>query len=102
MALGLHFAPWKAGRVNGMVSAEPEGKDAMTDRLLALMLTLGLLTAPLDAAEARDVKGLSKKARAGQLKSIDSPYEPPTAPDIRIDTTSMTANKPLNTSSTSC
>jgi bifunctional enzyme CysN/CysC len=35
------------------------------------------------------VKGLYKKARAGQLKNftgVDSPYEPPEAPDIHIDT----------------
>jgi bifunctional enzyme CysN/CysC len=50
----------------------------------------------LAAAEARDVKGLYKKARAGQLKhftGIDSPYEPPTAPEIRIDTGSMTPDQ---------
>jgi len=44
-------------------------------------------------AEARDVKGLYKKARAGQLKNftgIDSPYEPPENPEIRIDTANMT------------
>ena len=48
---------------------------------------------PLAEAEARDVKGLYKKARAGQLKNftgIDSPYEPPTAPELRVDTTKMT------------
>ena len=48
---------------------------------------------PLAVAEARDVKGLYKKARAGELKNftgIDSPYEPPEAPEIRIDTTKMT------------
>ena len=48
---------------------------------------------PLADAEARDVKGLYKKARAGQLKNftgIDSPYEAPEAPEIRIDTTRMT------------
>ena len=48
---------------------------------------------PLDEAERRDVKGLYKKARAGQLKNftgIDSPYEAPEAPEIRIDTTAMT------------
>ena len=48
---------------------------------------------PLAAAEARDVKGLYKKARAGQLKNftgIDSPYEAPEAPELRIDTTKMT------------
>jgi len=48
---------------------------------------------PLAEAEARDVKGLYKKARAGELKNftgIDSPYEPPVDAEIRIDTTSLT------------
>ena len=47
---------------------------------------------PLEVAEARDVKGLYKKARAGQLKNftgIDSPYEPPENPDIRVNTVKM-------------
>jgi bifunctional enzyme CysN/CysC len=48
---------------------------------------------PLSVAEERDVKGLYKKARAGELKNftgIDSPYEAPAQPEIRIDTTGMT------------
>jgi bifunctional enzyme CysN/CysC len=47
---------------------------------------------PLEVAEQRDVKGLYKKARAGELKNftgIDSPYEAPPNPEIRIDTTAM-------------
>ena len=47
----------------------------------------------LAEAERRDVKGLYAKARAGTLKNftgIDSPYEPPEAPEIRIDTARMT------------
>jgi bifunctional enzyme CysN/CysC len=47
---------------------------------------------PLEVAEARDVKGLYKKARAGQLQNftgIDSPYEPPENPDIRVNTVEM-------------
>ncbi len=47
---------------------------------------------PLAEAERRDVKGLYKKARAGKLKNftgIDSPYEAPETPEIRIDTTVM-------------
>ncbi len=47
---------------------------------------------PLAEAERRDVKGLYKKARAGQLKNftgIDSPYEAPESPEIHIDTTVM-------------
>ena len=48
---------------------------------------------PLDVAEARDVKGLYKKARSGALKNftgIDSPYEAPINPDIRVNTVEMT------------
>ncbi len=47
---------------------------------------------PLEVAESRDVKGLYKKARSGELKNftgIDSPYERPENPEIRIDTTTM-------------
>jgi len=50
----------------------------------------------LDEAEKRDVKGLYKKARAGQLKNftgIDSPYEAPESPEMRIDTTKLTAEQ---------
>ncbi len=45
---------------------------------------------PIEEAERRDVKGLYKKARAGEIANftgISSPYEPPLAPEIRIDTT---------------
>jgi bifunctional enzyme CysN/CysC len=48
---------------------------------------------PLSDAEARDVKGLYKKARSGQLANftgIDSPYEAPENPELRIDTTKLT------------
>ncbi|MGY9046352.1 adenylylsulfate kinase [Puniceibacterium antarcticum] len=47
---------------------------------------------PIEVAEGRDVKGLYAKARAGELKNftgIDSPYEAPEAPELRIDTTEM-------------
>ena len=50
----------------------------------------------LAEAERRDVKGLYKKARAGALKNftgIDSPYEAPEQPEIRIDTAQMTADQ---------
>ncbi len=48
---------------------------------------------PLEVAEARDVKGLYKKARSGQLKNftgIDSPYEAPEKPEITVNTVEMT------------
>jgi bifunctional enzyme CysN/CysC len=51
---------------------------------------------PLAEAEKRDAKGLYAKARAGELRNftgIDSPYEEPEAPEIRIDTTKLTAEQ---------
>ena len=47
---------------------------------------------PLAVAEARDVKGLYKKAREGNLKNftgIDSPYEAPENAEIRVNTVEM-------------
>jgi bifunctional enzyme CysN/CysC len=49
---------------------------------------------PLSEAERRDVKGLYKKARSGALKNftgVDSPYERPERPEVRIDTTRTSA-----------
>jgi bifunctional enzyme CysN/CysC len=49
---------------------------------------------PLAVAESRDVKGLYRKARQGELKNftgIDSPYERPENPEIRIDTTALSS-----------
>jgi bifunctional enzyme CysN/CysC len=48
---------------------------------------------PIEVAEARDVKGLYKKARSGEIRNftgISSPYERPERPDIRVDTTRET------------
>jgi adenylylsulfate kinase len=49
----------------------------------------------LAAAEARDPKGLYKKARAGQIKNftgIDDPYEAPSDPELYIDTEQLSAD----------
>jgi len=51
---------------------------------------------PLAEAEIRDVKGLYRKARRGELRNftgIDSPYEPPENAEIRIDTTAVSPNQ---------
>ena len=51
---------------------------------------------PIEEAERRDPKGLYAKARAGELANftgIDSPYEPPEQPDIRINTTTTSAEQ---------
>ena len=54
---------------------------------------------PLAVAEERDVKGLYKKARAGELANftgIDSPYEAPDDPEIHIDTTALSPEEAAN------
>jgi len=54
------------------------------------------VSTPLAVAEERDVKGLYKKARRGEIANftgISSPYEAPEAPEIVVDTTSMTAEE---------
>lgn len=51
---------------------------------------------PLEVAEERDVKGLYKRARAGEIKNftgIDSEYQEPVNPDLRINTTDLSAEE---------
>ena len=47
---------------------------------------------PIEVCEQRDVKGLYKKARAGEIKEmtgVDDPYEPPDSPEVVVDTLRM-------------
>lgn len=55
--------------------------------------------ASLADCESRDVKGLYAKARAGQLKNftgIDSAYETPEAPDVRVNTSSLSLEESVD------
>jgi len=50
------------------------------------------MDAPIETCESRDPKGLYQKARSGQIKDftgIDSPYEVPAHPELRLDTSRM-------------
>ena len=52
-----------------------------------------LVDAPLEVCEMRDPKGLYAKARAGEitnLTGLDSPYEKPTSPGLRLDSANET------------
>ena len=54
--------------------------------------------APIEVCEQRDVKGLYKKARAGEVKNftgIDSPYEAPNHPDVHIPTHQFTVEQSM-------
>ncbi len=51
------------------------------------------VTTPLEVCEQRDVKGLYKRARMGEIKEmtgVDDPYEPPESPEIRVTTVGRT------------
>uniref|UniRef100_A0A4W4FBC2 Uncharacterized protein n=1 Tax=Electrophorus electricus TaxID=8005 RepID=A0A4W4FBC2_ELEEL len=54
------------------------------------------VNAPLEVCESRDVKGLYKKARAGEIKGftgIDSDYEKPDSPELVLKTGELTVNE---------
>lgn len=54
---------------------------------------------PLATCEERDPKGLYGKARAGQIRhftGIDSPYEAPERPEVRLDTSTMSVDNCVN------
>ncbi len=57
------------------------------------------INTPIEICEQRDVKGLYKKARAGEIKNftgIDSPYEPPTQPFLEIKTAGLSVEESVD------
>jgi adenylylsulfate kinase len=57
------------------------------------------INTPIEECEKRDVKGLYKKARAGEIKDftgINAPFEAPTHPDIEIKTIGKTIDESVN------
>jgi adenylylsulfate kinase len=58
------------------------------------------LSTSLEVCERRDPKGLYRKARAGEIREftgIDSPYEPPLAPQLTIDTSKVDMTEAVET-----
>jgi adenylyl-sulfate kinase len=56
--------------------------------------------APVAVCQARDVKGLYRRARDGEVTAmtgVDDPYEPPLAPDITIDTVAQSVDQNVTT-----
>ena len=57
------------------------------------------ISTPYEECERRDVKGLYAKARRGEVKNftgLDDPYEPPTSPELTIDTTQVSVAEGVN------
>jgi bifunctional enzyme CysN/CysC len=75
--------------IAALISPFKADRDAARARLPDGHFIEVFVDTPLSVAEARDPKGLYRRARAGQLPNftgIGSPYEAPGAPDVRIDT----------------
>jgi adenylylsulfate kinase len=73
--------------LTAFVSPYRRDRDAIRQRLGADFVEI-FVDAPLEVCEARDPKGLYKKARAGELKNftgIDDPYEAPLHAELRLD-----------------
>jgi adenylyl-sulfate kinase len=79
VALVPVISPYRAGREHARALHAAAG----------LTFVEVFVDAPVDVCEARDPKGLYAKARAGEITGftgVDDPYEPPTEPDIVIET----------------
>jgi adenylyl-sulfate kinase len=79
VALVPVISPYRAGREHARALHAAAG----------LTFVEVFVDAPVDVCEARDPKGLYAKARAGEITGftgVDDPYEPPTEPEIVIET----------------
>jgi sulfate adenylyltransferase len=72
------IAPYEAAREEARALVEKHGRFVLVH-----------LSTPLEVCEARDVKGLYKKARTGEIREftgISDPYEPPSRAEVVVDT----------------
>ncbi len=78
------------------ISPFREDRDRVRDLLNPGEFVEVYVKCDLATCESRDIKGLYKKARAGQIANftgIDSPYEPPETPELVIDTAQQTVEE---------
>jgi sulfate adenylyltransferase len=74
-----------------LVSPYRATRDQVRDMVGSDRFVEVFMDTPLDICERRDVKGLYRRARRGELTGltgIDDPYEPPLAPAVVLETTS--------------
>lgn len=79
--------------ISAFISPFQEDRDRARDIVGPSRFAEVFVDTPLHVCERRDPKGLYKKARAGeipQFTGIGSPYEPPTSPEIRLETERLT------------
>ena len=89
IALSSFISPYRADRDQVRALHEAAGMDFIEVHV----------DCSLESAEARDPKGLYKKARAGEIKNftgIDDPYEAPDAPEIHLHSDQQTLEEEVN------
>jgi adenylylsulfate kinase len=82
--------------IASFISPYRRDRDAVRASMVGGDFVEVFVNASLAEAEKRDPKGLYKKARAGQITGftgVDDPYEPPTAPEIVLDTERASAEQ---------
>lgn len=88
VALTAFVSPYRRDRQTVRQLVEKEGRSGDFVEVF--------VDAPLEVCEARDPKGLYRKARAGELSGftgIDAPYEPPDPPDLHLDAANQTPDQ---------
>lgn len=82
--------------INSFISPTIASRQMAKDIIDASSFIEVFINTPLEICEARDVKGLYKKARAGEIKQftgIDAPYEAPIQPDLEVKTAEQTVEE---------
>jgi adenylyl-sulfate kinase len=82
--------------VTAFISPFRAERDAARARFAPDEFTEVFVDAPLEVCEARDPKGLYRRARRGEIANftgIGSAYEPPLRPQLRIDTASLSCDQ---------
>src|SRR4029078_10078114 len=78
--------------ITAFISPFRADRNKIRERIGAAKFVEVYLSTSLEECERRDPKGLYVKARAGEIREftgIDSPYEPPIAPQLAIDTSKL-------------
>ena len=82
--------------INSFISPSQQMRDMARDIIGSDDFFEVFVDAPLDVCEERDVKGLYKKVRAGEIQNftgIGAPYEAPLNPDIHVQTGKLTVDE---------
>ncbi len=98
VAIASFISPYRADRdaARALHEHEPGGVGGESPSQERIGFLEVFVDTPIEVCEARDPKGLYKKARAGDIKGftgIDDPYEPPATPEIHLTTATMSVEQ---------